>query len=146
MRNRVRKTVEAFDCDSCNCSQAIARVFGPEIGLDEKSAMRAGCAFGGGIGRQGMVCGAVTGAVLVLGFLANRDEPDPEKAMEASFELVDRFMNRFAERHGSLDCKDLIGIDLSTEAGRRVNQEEKVTKTTCPEFVKTAAEILDEMM
>jgi C_GCAxxG_C_C family probable redox protein len=146
MTDRVEKTIDAFDSDTCNCCQAIARVFGPEVGLDEKSAVRAGCAFSGGIGRSGKVCGAVTGAVLVLGFKANEDEADTQKAMEDSIDLVDTFMTRFTESHGSLDCKDLLGLDLSTEEGRRINDEDHVSAITCPAFVRTAAQILDDMM
>ena len=146
MADRIEKAVKAFDCDSCNCSQAIARVFGPEVGLEDQAAMGAGMGFGGGVGRQGLVCGALTGAVLVLGCKANAEEPNPVKAMDLSFRLVETFMQRFRERHGSVNCKDLLGVDLATEEGRRTNQEQGLTRTVCPNFVRSAAQILDEMI
>ena len=50
-----------------NCSQAVFAAFGPAYGLSEDSCLKIGCAFGGGMGKQQLTCGAVTGALMALG-------------------------------------------------------------------------------
>ena len=146
MSERVQKANEIFSPDNCNCSQAVARAFGPSVGLDEKAAMGAARGFGGGIGSQALTCGAVTGAVMVLGFRAAELDRKTENPKTKAAELVREFCTRFESRHGTIACLDLIGIDLSTETGQRINKEKKITRTQCPAFVRSAAEILDEML
>ena len=60
--------------------------------------------------------------------------------------MAHRFTARFKELHGTIECRDLIGIDLSTEEGRKLNSEKKITRTVCPHYVQTAAEIVEELI
>lgn len=146
MSERVEKAIGIFRPENCSCSQAMAVTFGPTAGLDEVTARAAARGFGGGIAAHGLTCGAVTGAIMVLGVYAGRLEPDDTKAKHKAYELAHAFTKRFTDRHKTITCKELIGLDLSTEAGRKLNGEKKVTRTLCPAYVRTAAEILDEML
>jgi len=49
-----------------NCAQTVVSVFAGQMGLDLDTAVRVAMAFGGGMGRGGNTCGAVTGAYMVL--------------------------------------------------------------------------------
>lgn len=146
MSERVEKAIKIFHPDNCSCSQAMAVAFGPAAGLDEATARAVGRGFGGGISAHGLTCGAVTGAIMVLGVYAGRIEPDDKKAKQKAYELAHEFTRRFKDRHRTITCKELIGLDLSTEEGRKLNSDMKVTRTRCPAFVRTAAEILDDML
>ena len=53
--------------DDYNCAQAICSVYGVPFGLDHKMAKKISCGFGAGIGRTAGMCGAVAGAIMVLG-------------------------------------------------------------------------------
>jgi len=146
MSKRVERATEIFGPHLCNCSQAIAVAFADSVGFDESCAMNAARGFGGGIGRHGRTCGAVTGAVMVLGIHGANLAEDEKQAKSKAYELSQEFFRRFSERHGTLECRDLIGLDLSTEEGRKLNDEKKVTRTLCPNFVQTAAEIVEELI
>jgi len=146
MSERVDKAVEIFHPDNCSCSQAMAVAFGPGLGIDEATARAVARGFGGGIAAHGLTCGAVTGAVMMLGVHAGRVEADDKKAKSLAYELARRFSDRFKARHGTIECRELIGVDLSTEAGRKLNAEKKISRRLCPEFVRTAAEIVEELM
>jgi len=91
-----------------------------------------------GLGKE---CGAVTGAFMVIG-LSIQHEKDEKDARYKAYDLVKKFKNRFEARHGTILCKDLLGVDVGTREGREKAVKEKLFQTLCPEFVKTAAELL----
>ena len=138
--------MEIFGPENCNCSQAVVVAFSDSVGMDRALAMSVARGFGGGIGRFGLTCGAVTGALMVLGLKVSQIEPDEKKAKDKAYELAGKFRTEFEARHGVMDCKSLVGIDLSTEEGKKLNDEKKITRTLCPDFVRTAAEIVDDMV
>lgn len=72
---------------------------------------------GGGLGRQGEVCGALTGGVLVMGLVHGRDHAEDKEAKEAVTAKAAQFVQRFAEVNGALRCRDLIGLDVGSEEG-----------------------------
>lgn len=146
MSKRVERATEIFGPHLCNCSQAIAVAFADAVGFDETAAMNAARGFGGGIAGHGRTCGAVTGAIMTLGIHAARIAGDEKEAKTKAYELARTFTSRFKERHGTIECRDLIGIDLSTEVGRALNNEKKITRTVCPNFVASAAEIVEELL
>jgi len=127
-----------------NCSQAVLGAFGPDVGLDRDACLRVARGFGGGMGRLGETCGAVTGAVMVLG-LRQAGTLDPEQAKEESYEQVRAFFERFRAQHGSTVCRDLIGCDLSTPAGLAHARATGLFTTRCPTFVHSAVEILEAL-
>src|SRR6266545_4231780 len=57
-----------------NCSQAILRAYGDEVGLAAHHALKLGSGFGAGM-RRGATCGAVTGAIMALGLRCGFDDP-----------------------------------------------------------------------
>jgi C_GCAxxG_C_C family probable redox protein len=126
------------------CSQAMLTVFGEAYGLDMELVSRLGRPLGGGMGRSGRTCGAVTAAVLILG-LAN-DHPDEAEARKLCFHRVQRLFERFARRHGSAECRDLLGSDWDTAEGLKRILEENLVKTRCPAFVRDTAAILEEIL
>ena len=69
-------------------------------------------ALNGGIAYSGGACGAITGAALAVGMLAERRIDDHRAAKRVARELVAGLMDDFLAEHGALDCRDLIGYDL----------------------------------
>ena len=63
-----------------NCSQAIFSAYTEELGIDEQTAVRVASSFGGGIARTGKTCGAVTGALMVIGMKQWNSEKEKEEA------------------------------------------------------------------
>jgi C_GCAxxG_C_C family probable redox protein len=108
-------------------------------------AFTIGRAFGSGMG-LGKICGAVSGAFMVLGF-KHQNEGDERQARYKTYELVKEFIKRYEEKHGTTSCKDLLGgVDLSTDKGRQEAIDRKLFTAVCPAFVKDAAKILDDLL
>ena len=139
------ESAEALHLKGFNCSQAVFSVLAEPLGLDRSIALQIASPFGGGIGRTGEICGAVTGALMALGLKSGFCEPNPG-AKEAVYAQAREFMRRFQERHGALACKALIGVDLSTPEGLQKAREQAVFTTQCSQFIAGAIEIADEML
>ena len=119
--------------------------FGEPLGLSPEQAVALGRCLGGGMG-QGLVCGAVSGALLLLGLLPT-DDPmnEPRCRQEAQLRAAE-FREQFSLRRGSLLCRDLLGVDISTPDGRRQAVEGEMFHKVCPALVGEAAAILDEQL
>ena len=131
-----------------NCSQAVFGAFSDVTGIDAKTAFMRSSSFGGGMGRMREVCGAVTGAFMVLGTLYGYSEHEDKKKSEI-YELVRDFSDRFRAENGSIICRELLsqaGIpkDTSNEPEKRTPEYYK--KRPCRELVEMAAGILDKMI
>jgi C_GCAxxG_C_C family probable redox protein len=143
--DQIETAVEYF-LKQRNCSQAILMTFGPELGFPFELAPKIAAPFGAGIGRLGQTCGAVSGAVMVLGLLAGDNSLDPLQQKELSYALAREFVDRFIQQRSSTQCRELLGIDISTPEGLERVREEGLTETLCPELVRDAAKILLEMI
>jgi C_GCAxxG_C_C family probable redox protein len=120
--------------------------FGEELGLDRERALRIAGAFGGGMGRRGETCGAVTGAFMAIGLKYGKARAEDEGARDKTYELVREFVNRFQSSHGSIICRDLLGCDLSNPEGLKTASEKGLFDTLCPQLVQDATEILEEIL
>ena len=129
-----------------SCSQSVLSAFAEEYGLTQEQALRVSGAFGGGMGRMGYTCGAVTGAFMVIGLRYGKTKVEDEATKEKAYALVLEFVERFKRRHQSIKCCDLLGCDLSTSDGRKAAHEKGLTATLCPVFVRDAVEILEEIL
>jgi C_GCAxxG_C_C family probable redox protein len=121
-------------------------VYGDRFGLDRDTALRVAGAFGGGMARRGETCGAVTGAFMVIGLKYGKTKSDDDDAREKTYELVNEFVHRFQKQNGTILCRELLGHDLGTEEGREIIMEQNLIVTRCPEFVRAAGEILEDIL
>lgn len=120
--------------------------FGTEPGLDRDVAIKAASSFGGGIARTGQMCGAVTGALTVIGLKYGTADPKDRLQKNRAYGLVREFMEKFRSLNGSLLCRELLGHDIGTKEGYRIVKDKKLISTLCPKFVKGASEILEEIL
>jgi len=87
-----------------------------ELGIENEAIPRIATAFGGGISGRGDVCGTVVGSVMAIGLKHGREEPWQPR--DKAYALAQEFCRRFQEEMGSLSCRELTGMDLSTPEGR----------------------------
>ena len=126
-----------------NCAQVILGAFCDEYDLPEETALklsynlRAGCAF------RGEICGAVSAALLVYGLAFGSADPKDERAEEIVYRLSKEHMEEFEKLHGSLQCKDLLGYDVSDSADMESITEQNLFKWKCPALVRDSAMILE---
>ena len=122
------------------CSQAVLAAYAEEYGLTEEQALKLGTCLGAGM-RKGEVCGACTGALMVLGLMHN----DP-KNRKAAYENTVRFLNGFRDANGSYLCNDLLGCDVRTPEGVQYARDNHLFTEFCPKMVASAVEILEDII
>ncbi len=116
--------------------------FAGRFGLPTDQALRLACAFGGGMARTGQTCGAVVGALMVIGLAHGAAAAGDHAGREKSYAVTRDLLARFRERHGTLSCRELLGVDIGTPAGREQALRDGLFRTRCPAFVRNAAEIV----
>jgi C_GCAxxG_C_C family probable redox protein len=129
-----------------SCSQAVLSAYAEDLGLDGETALRVAGAFGGGMARTGQTCGAVSGGLMVIGLRFGAVNAQDKASKERAYAAGQELMAQFVERNGSLQCKDLLGCDLSTPEGRQMAHEQRLTAARCPRFVEDAARIVEELL
>lgn len=130
--SRAEKARELY-LEGYNCAQAVALAFADLTGTDVETVKLASAPFGGGMGRLGEVCGAVSGMLMTLSFVRRRDTLDArEKAALYNEERV--IAERFRTRAGSILCRDLLMMRAGKKEGGGL---------ACPDIVALAAEIIE---
>ncbi len=127
-----------------NCAQSVLLTMFEHWNGENELIPKIATAFGGGIGRCGSVCGALTGGVMALGIKHGTNKPSLEKRLKAN-ELAQKFFKRFEKQHGSVLCRELIGYDLSVPEELEEARKAKVFEEKCINFVRKTVETLLEL-
>jgi C_GCAxxG_C_C family probable redox protein len=143
----VDKADLAVQCfkETFNCAQAIVSAYGPKLGLDREIGLKVAAAFGGGIARTGETCGAVTGALMVIGLAYGRIKAEDKESAEKTHDTALAFLEHFRARNYTILCRELLGCDVGTPEGKEFAKEQKLGEKLCSQFVRDAAEILEEL-
>ena len=141
---KVEKAATYFDNGFC-CSQAVFTAFATEYGISEELALKIATQFGGGA-RKGEMCGSVSGALMALGLRYGFSDGNAQKEKELAHQKAEEFMNCFIEKKGTVVCRELLGHDLSKPGELEKCRELDIFKTICPEMVRCAAEIVEQML
>jgi len=120
-----------------NCSQAVLSAFCENYGMDTETAIKIACGLGSGC-RSADICGAVSGAVLVIGLKYGADT-------NACNSKTEEFLKIFADTNGDKVCRNLLGCDITTPDGREKALSENLFKTRCLDLVCSAVTILGSL-
>ncbi len=130
-----------------NCSQAVVGAWADEIGLPFDTAVKVSAGFGGGMGRMREVCGAASGAFMVLGlkFSTGMSDPQSKKNM---YEIIQAYAKRFKEENNfdSIICREMLGLSGASKPTPAVRTDEYYKKRPCPELIAMAAGLLEEFI
>ena len=133
------KAVQYYQ-DGYLCSQSVLAAYAEEYGLTEELALKLGTCLGAGM-RKGEVCGACTGALMVLGLM--HDDP---KNRKTAYENTKQFLNDFRDVNGSYLCNDLLGCDVRTPEGVQYARDHHLFTEFCPKMVASAVDILESIL
>ncbi len=128
-----------------NCAQAVFTTFAKEEGIPEELALKIATQFGGGC-RKGEVCGAVSGALMVLGLLRGHCHRNAPEEKERAYSIGEEFMDRFIAENGTVVCRELLGYDLTKAEEKEKIRELGLFQTMCPKMVQSATEIVEGML
>ena len=137
---------EKLFLEGYNCAQSVLCAFEDVTGFERETAAKLASSFGGGLGRMREVCGAVSGASMVLGLAKGYCDPKDFEAKKAHYARVQEFARRFKEQNGSIICRELLsGVDTEKGGVPEKRTEQYYHKRPCALLCRQAAEILDEM-
>lgn len=142
--NKKEKAIEYFK-DNLHCSQSVLAAFAKECGITEEQAFRLGSCFGSGM-RKGNVCGACTGALMVLGLMFGESHNGDTEERGRSNMLNDMMLDRFKQENGTFLCNELLGCDVTTAEGVRFARENGLFKDFCPKMVASAVDVLESII
>lgn len=143
-KERIEKSGELFS-KGYNCSQAVFAAFADKYGIDEDTALKLACSFGGGLGRMREVCGTVSGMALVCGMETGNTDSYNQSQKKDNYAKMRKLAAKFEEENGSIICKQLLGIEKKEESAEPLlRTEEYYRKRPCKELVMCAARILTE--
>ena len=128
-----------------NCAQSVFTAFAPGHGLSEETALKTACAFGAGMARTQGICGAVTGAFMVIGLRHGKYLADDQTGKDITYDKAREFAGAFTRLHGSTVCRELIGIDISTQDGLLRALDADLFESRCAVFVRDAVALLEEI-
>ncbi len=130
-----------------NCSQAIAAAFADELGMDEKTAVRLACGFGGGMGRLREVCGTFSGIVMVVSILYGYSEPDDLTTKKELYEKIQALAEQFRRDNGSIVCRELLGLGKAEGVPEPESRtHEYYQKRPCSELCRYAGDLLEQFI
>lgn len=139
MSDHAKRATELFG-SGCNCAQAVLAAMAPELGVDLETALRMASGFGGGMGRLQKTCGVVTGSIMLLGLRYGMRRASDQEAKGLCAAKVRELVAGFEVRHGSSDCRTLLGFDLRTP------EDLARTHEICGKYVEEGARAVSRMI
>ena len=136
---------QKYFMEGYNCSQSVVLAFSDVTGLSRRESLLLSSSFGGGMGGLREVCGAVSGAFMVLGMLYGYTEPEDQDGKRSHYARIQDFAARFRELHGSIVCRELLEKpDTAPQPSPRT--EAYYRARPCAAFVRDAAMLVDRYM
>ncbi len=144
--SRTQRALELFS-QNYNCAQSVFAACATSQDINEAQRLALAAPFGGGVARQGEICGTLTGALLALGEAGGEAMAvDPIAGRNALYERVRHLTEAFREAHGSILCRELTGCALDTEVGQRSYKERGLHQSLCCDLVAFAVGLVEESM
>ena len=132
-----------------NCAQSVLASYADDFGLDKDLAASLASGFGAGIGRSSQVCGAVTGACMVIGLRYGSklsEESCFQERKEKTYLLVAELIDKFKERNGSINCRELIGYDLDDPIQYAEAKRLGIFTSHCTKYVRDSIGFTEEIL
>jgi len=143
----MKNTEEAIkNFEIMNCNQSVLSVYGPQFGLTTEQCLALGMSFGGGMGKQGKTCGAVTGAYLVIGLWSAKQSTVLLEQKRIAAQKVSEFNLHFEAQNGSCECNSLLKYDIRDPKEFEKIQSLNLFENLCPKLVANSTEILDKIL
>ena len=130
-----------------NCAQSVFLAFAEEEGLNKDVALKIASSFGGGLGAQREVCGAVSGMCMALGLKRGYNTAKDYASKQKHYLAVQEICAEFKKQNGSIVCRELLGLDKNNLPLKPEQRSENYyKKRPCAELVAMAAEILENYL
>ncbi len=145
MESLAEKASRFFD-NHYSCAEAVVLAGQEFLGSRYRLPSSAASVLGGGIAGKGMTCGALTGALLLVGLAHGRRCPQEEDQHQRALEMACSILERFKKEHGTWTCEGLTGYDLNNPSDREMFGSDPRRRERCRSYVETAGRLLEEVL
>ena len=128
-----------------DCSQVVTGAFAEKMGMTEEQARKVSSCFGGGM-MCGETCGAVTGALMVIGRVYGHCREGDQSQKEIMAAKTGEFKKLFGEKYSSCICRELLGHDISKPGEMEKVLEKGLMFDFCPRVVEDTIDILEKIL
>lgn len=128
-----------------NCAQSVFCAFADDLGIDFETALKLSSSFGGGMGRLREVCGAVSAMFMIAGLKYGYTTPNNDEIKGEHYARIQELAKRFKEKHGTIICRELLGLDIKQDDPIPSKRTEQYYKDRpCEGIIRDAAKIISE--
>ena len=146
---RVNRAVDYF-MQGYGCCQSVVAAFADIYGLDEKQALKIAAGFGGGVGKMRMMCGAVSGLVMLIGLEEGQTEGADNEGKSHCYKIVQQLLEESKQQNGSIICAEILGLKGYEKAANSYVASERTAeyykKRPCAAKVESAARIFADYL
>lgn len=140
--NNKEKAVALFMSEK-NCAQSVLIANNEKNEHENEMLMNITQVFGGGVLRTGNLCGAVSGALMAIGI--KYGNPNDPHGKGRAIELGRLFLKEFTDKNGSINCRELLGHDMSNEEERKKIVELQLRDKVCKKLIENSSDILEKI-
>lgn len=135
----VKRALDYFH-EGYSCAQSVFAAFAEYTGIGKELSLKLAAPFGAGIGRMRETCGAFSGLALFSGYLEGNATPERD-AKGKIYSLVQDLADSFKAEHGTLLCRELLGVDAEKGESTRPRERDDsyYLKRPCEQCIATAA-------
>ena len=146
---RVNRAVDYF-MQGYGCCQSVVAAFADIYGLDEKLALKIAAGFGCGVGKMRMMCGAVSGLVMLIGLEEGQTEGADNEGKSHCYKIVQQLLEESKQQNGSIICAEILGLKGYEKAANSYVASERTAeyykKRPCAAKVESAARIFADYL
>lgn len=147
MSERTDRAVELFK-SGFNCSQSVFAAYADLFGMDEETALRVSAGLGGGVGRSREVCGAVSGAAMLVGLKYGATDPEDSESKAQTYAVVQQIIAEFKNTNSSIVCRELLGLNgkPAADPNPEARTKEYYKKRPCAQLVEDSARAVEKIL
>ena len=148
-KNEYKKTGEkavAYFNEGYNCAESTLLALSDFLEIECRYIPRVAGGFGGGIGKHGEICGALSGAIMALGIVFGRENAKDREGKEKMYGIAESFVLKFEREFRCIRCRDLTGCNMLTPEGQKKMKDENIHDKVCSRLVAFGAEEASRIM
>jgi C_GCAxxG_C_C family probable redox protein len=115
------------------------------LGCEDELTFKAATGLGGGVGRMGDICGALSGGVLAIGLQHGRATQEDQQSGPKTYALTEKLYGMFEKEMGSPTCYDITQTNLRNEEERK-QWADQGGHQRCRELVKQTARMVKQVI
>ena len=132
--DNIKEEALSLHSQGYNCCQSVCMAYADKLNMDKDILFKLSEGFGAGMGNLQGTCGALTAATMIAGLVNSGGINAERRTKTKTYRLAAEINKEFAEKAGSMYCKDIKGVGTG-----------KVLRS-CDGCIEDACDIIDSLL